>query len=121
MRTALCLLSIAYRRTGTVLSTHELRSITVGTIRGKPARLGSGRRRLRDALAPGTTFGRSGRGVWSIGDGASLPWKVRPTTITSIAPFASDAIACGSRFVSAEPKRFATVAAAAGAPRRDAL
>ena len=48
---------------------------------------------------------------------ASVSWKVWPTTIVSIAPFASGEISVGSRATSAEPKRFATFAAAARAPR----
>ncbi len=76
-------------RTGIVESVHELRSITVGTMSGKPTRERRSRRRSRDAFGPKTTFGRWRRGVWSIADAARLPWKVWPTTTVSIAPLAS--------------------------------
>ena len=45
-----------------------------------------------------------------------MPWKVCPTTVVSMAPFASARIAGDAFMTSAEPNRFATLRPASLAP-----
>ena len=59
------------------------------------------------------TDGGSFFGTLSIGAGASLPWKVRPTATSTIEPFVEDLSFFGSFRTLAEPKRSATFPAAA--------
>ena len=89
--------SIRYPRTGFVESGADELSSTLGTIRPNPTFLRSGRRRPEVSYGfDCTCAGSRVTGARTGGAGATLPWKVRPTTTVSIAPFWSGAIVRGT-------------------------